>query len=237
VHEPPARDHDHVVDTGLHLAEHVAGDQDGTAAIVREMSQEAAQPDDPLGIEAVGRLVEHEHTGIPQQGRRESEALPHARREATDPPLGRLGEPDLGQHLLAAAVVDAGEGGEHAQVVTRGAARVEPGGVERGADDGRRAAQLRVPVPLDQRGARVGGREPEQHPERRRLPGAVRPEEPRDGAGPHHQVQAVDGPDVAEPLGQPADRDRCDSARCATGHAHGPSRLPVGRPRATTRSR
>src|SRR6202034_1334862 len=45
--------------------------------------------------------------------------------------------------------------------------------------------------------------QPEQHPDRGRLAGTVRAEEPVDGAARHGQVDSGDGQLVAEPLGQP----------------------------------
>src|SRR5690606_29612380 len=61
--------------------------------------------------------------------------------------------------------------------------------------------------------------QPEQHADRRRLAGAVRPEEPGDLAGCDRQVQAVEGRDVPESLVQPADLDR----RGGRGHDRSPS--------------
>ena len=63
------------------------------------------------------------------------------------------------------------------------AARVQVGGLEHGADAGRRPLELGEPATEDERAAvgRLG--EAEQHAQRRRLPGAVRAEEARDAAG------------------------------------------------------
>ena len=76
-HEAPARDDQQRVDGLLHLGEQVRR-HEHRAALGRELAEEAAHPADPLGIEAVRRLVEHEHTRIAQQRVRQAEALAHA---------------------------------------------------------------------------------------------------------------------------------------------------------------
>ena len=48
----------------------------------RERAQEVAQPADPLRVEAVGRLVEHQHARVAEQRGGESEPLAHAERVA-----------------------------------------------------------------------------------------------------------------------------------------------------------
>src|ERR1700678_2007280 len=57
--DPAAAGHDQVVGGVLQLAHQVARDQHG-AALGGEGAQEAAQPDDPLRVHAVERLVEHQ---------------------------------------------------------------------------------------------------------------------------------------------------------------------------------
>ena len=72
-----ADDHDPVGGL-LHLRQQVARHQDGAALYRGQVPQEATQPLDPLGVEPVGRLVEHEDGGVPEQRRGEGKALPHA---------------------------------------------------------------------------------------------------------------------------------------------------------------
>ncbi len=54
------------------------------------VAQHGTQPGDALGVEAVGRLVEHEHIGLAEQGLGERQALPHAHREAQQPAVRRV---------------------------------------------------------------------------------------------------------------------------------------------------
>ena len=60
-------------------------DQDGLA-LGAEVAQEAAQPADALGVEAVGRLVEDEHLRVAEHSGGQAEPLAHAHRV----PAGRL---------------------------------------------------------------------------------------------------------------------------------------------------
>ena len=94
LHEPAARDDHDVVDALLHLAQQVRAHQH-RAALVRQALQEAADPLDALGVEAVDRLVEHEHAGVAEQGVRErrgagacrgSSRRPGGRRTRRGPP-------------------------------------------------------------------------------------------------------------------------------------------------------
>ena len=55
--EPAATDHDRLVRELRHLGEHMARDQHGVA-LGSEAPQEVAEPTDPLGVQAVRRLVE-----------------------------------------------------------------------------------------------------------------------------------------------------------------------------------
>ena len=81
---------DHDVVGGLRdLGQHVAGDED-RAAFGGERAQEVAQPADALRVEAVRRLVEHEHARVAEQRGREPEPLAHAERVAAGAPLGRV---------------------------------------------------------------------------------------------------------------------------------------------------
>ena len=59
-------------------------------------------------------------------------------------------------------------------------------------------------VPEHPRRAGVGAQQRRQHPDRRRLPGPIGPEDPVDRPAADRQVDAVDGADVAEVLDQTA---------------------------------
>jgi hypothetical protein len=108
-------DHDLVRELG-DLREHVARDQHGSAAR-GERAEELAQPPDPLGIEPVCRLVEHQQPRPAQQRAGDAQPLAHAERVAADPAAGRSRELDLLEHLVHARRRDPGRRREHAQVV------------------------------------------------------------------------------------------------------------------------
>ena len=61
-------------------------------------------------------------------------------------------------------------------------------------------AQARVRLPADQRAALVDRVEPENHPHRGRLAGAVRPDEPGHAPGRDREREAVEGDRLPEPL-------------------------------------
>ena len=76
----------------LHLAELVAGQED-RASLVGQLANELADLTDPGGVEAVGRLVEHEQLGVLQQGDADPEPLPHPQRVAPHEIVGPFGQP------------------------------------------------------------------------------------------------------------------------------------------------
>ena len=95
-------DDDHAVDGLLDLRQQVAGDEDRAALVVRQVAEEAAQPLDALGVQAVGRLVEDEDGGVAEQGGGQCQPLPHAEGVAAGPPVAGVGQPDLGEDLVGA---------------------------------------------------------------------------------------------------------------------------------------
>ena len=103
-------------------------DTEHGAALGGEAPQEVAQPAHAGGVEAVGRLVEHEHRGVAEQGGGEREPLAHAEGEAADASAGGLGQPDQVEHLVDAAAVGCRRRAAcDPQVVPRGAGRVGAG--------------------------------------------------------------------------------------------------------------
>src|SRR5215218_2270980 len=102
VGDDPARvDDDQPVDGVLHLPEQVRGQEHGPAA-GGVAAEQVAHPADALGVQAVGRLVEHQHRRVGQQRPCDAEPLPHAERVAGDPASGRGREADELQHLVDA---------------------------------------------------------------------------------------------------------------------------------------
>jgi hypothetical protein len=76
-HQPALVDDHHPVRDLLHLGQRVARDQQ-RAAFYGEILEEPTEPGDAGGIETVGRLVEHQHSRVPEERGRQPEALPHA---------------------------------------------------------------------------------------------------------------------------------------------------------------
>ena len=99
-------DHD-VVDRVGDLGEEVAGHEHGPP-LASEVDDEAPQPADPVGVEAVRRLVEHEDARIAEQRGRQAEALAHAQGEPADASPGDVGEADEIECLVDAVRRDRG---------------------------------------------------------------------------------------------------------------------------------
>jgi hypothetical protein len=111
------------------------------------------------------------------------------------------GQAGLGEHGGDPAAGYARVAGEHPQVVAAREERVEAGRLDHRAHPHqpvRRAGRLA------QHDCAAGGRahEPEQHPQRRRLAGAVGAEEAVHLAAPHAQIEPVDCDDRPVPLCQ-----------------------------------
>ncbi len=180
---------------------------DHRASLCGEMSQERPQPHDALGVEAVGRLVEQQDRWVTEQGCGERESLAHPEREAAHPAGADLGEADLGQHLVSARVRDPDLGRQHPEMVSGRPARVEPGRLDRRADDVPGSRDVGVGPPPDRGGPGGRAHQPQQHAQGRRLAGAVRAEEARDATWTNGEAEVVDCPYRAEVLGQSVDAD------------------------------
>ena len=121
------------------------------------------------------------------------------------------------QHLVGAAVGQAGGGAQDAQVVAGRPGRVEARRLERRADDPQRLVDLVVGLAADRRGARGRVHQAQDHPQRGRLAGAVGAEEAGHGARLDVEAELVDRPDLAaEHLGQAADLDPADRRSAVT---------------------
>ena len=92
--------------------------------------QEAAHPHDALGVQAVERLVEHEHRRVAEQRRGDAEPLPHAERVAAGLAPGHRLQAGLLDHLVDPPGGQALRVGQPQQVVAAGPARVQRGGVQ-----------------------------------------------------------------------------------------------------------
>ena len=153
------------------------------AALGGQRSQEAAHPDDALGVQAVERLVEHQHRRVAEQRGGDAEPLAHAERVAAGLAPRRRLQAGLLEHLVDPAGGQALGVGQPEQVVAGGAAGLQRAGVEQRADVAQRVAQAPVRLAADQRGAVVGRVQAEDHPHRGGLAGAVGPDEAGDLPG------------------------------------------------------
>src|SRR6478735_3150383 len=197
----------------LHLGQQVARDED-RGAVRRERRDEAAHLASSLWVKAVRRLVEHEQLPGPEQRGGDGQPLAHAQGVGAVALARGCQQP----HPIECGV-DALPGGPR---VRREVGRVEPlevrppgqvGMEGRTLDEGSNQGQhVLAPLrdPFAQKAARAGGwsHETEQHPDRRRLARAVRPEEAVHGSPWHDEVDGVHRGLAAETLGQPPGRDR-----------------------------
>ena len=116
---------------------------------------------------------------------------PPARSSAT------LSSPTSRRTSLDSIRGDCAERGGRPEVVPGGAARVHAACIEHRADDacGPQESRVRDAVIADV--TVVGAREPDHHPHRRRLAGAVRADETGDSAGRDLEAHVVNGDAVA----------------------------------------
>ncbi len=224
-----AHDRDPVADV-LHLGQQMAGQQHGHAVLGQTPDQQPHVPH-AGGIEAGRRFVEQQQLGIAQQCRGDPQALAHAMRVAADAVTLAAGQLHGLQRLIdpvarAPAVV----GGEHLQVAPRVEVRIEGRRLDEAGDPLQRLHALdRVAT---EQAHRALGRpdQPQHHPQRRRLAGAVGAQIAVHVAGSDRQVDAPDGGQLAVALDQPAhlnrrrrgvDRSRRRAAgRVIRGRAH-----------------
>ena len=213
-HQPPGAHHAHVRADLLHLGQQVRGDEHG-GAVGGDLPDQRAHLAGPLRVEPVGRLVQDDQLPGPQQARGDGQPLLHAQRVVPVPLLrrreqahpvqgfgdpgprrGRVGGPV--RRVVAGQVVGAGQERVEGRPLDQRADPVQhPGGAVRH----RHAEQRRAAA------GRVG--QAEQHPDRGGLARPVRPEEAVDRPERDGQVDVVDRElTTAEPLGQPAGRDR-----------------------------
>jgi hypothetical protein len=187
-----APDHDQMVGGQRHLAHQVRGHEDRTA-LGGERLHQVAHPEDALGVEAVDRLVEEQHLGVAEQGGGDAEPLAHAEGEALGALLGHVLEADHTEYLVHPAGRDARQLGQGQQVAAGGPAAVHRLGVEQGTDLAGGVRQLAVRVAADRHLPGGGVVQAEDHAHRRRLAGAVGPQEAGDGPRPHLEGKVVHG--------------------------------------------
>ncbi len=143
-----------------HLTHQMAGDEDGPTFGSQRLEQ-IADPEDPLGIQAVDGLVEEQDPGVAQEGRGNAQPLAHPEGELSHPAPGHRGEADLLQHLLDAVGGNAIALGQAQQVESGGAARVDRLRLQQGTDLSQWPGQVVVAASADRdRDRRRAGRGP-----------------------------------------------------------------------------
>jgi hypothetical protein len=128
-------------------------------------------------------------------------------RVALDATIGRRCQADLLENVVGPVTGMVAGGGQDAQVVAAGAARMETGLLEHRTAVGARTGEFRVATTGERRRAVVRCDQPEQHPQRRALASAVASEEAGDATGGDGERQLGDRFDGAEALAQPLDLD------------------------------
>ena len=144
---------------------------------------EPADPQNALRIQPVHRLVEQQHPGSPNSAARDTQPLRHSQRETTDPPAATPESPTSSSTSSTRPPATGSTGPTTADAPapngsdapTSRPTRPPP----RAADRRRRAIRLA----LHQHPAPAGCVQPQNHAHRRRLAGAVRPQETRDPTG------------------------------------------------------
>ena len=188
--------------------------------------QQRPHPVDAGRVQPVGGLVEHQHLRVTEEGVGDAEPLPHPERVVLDPAAGLLrGERHRLQHLVHPRARQVQHGGAEGQHLASGPPGVLGRGVEQHADVTPRVRDVAVGVPPD-RGAPAGRRgEPGHHAHRRRLAGAVGPQEAGDPARCGDERDVVDGGEAAVGLGQSFHGDHGTSLLAVRRRWHRP-RVP-----------
>ena len=122
-------------------------------------------------------------------------------------------EADQVEHLVDTPFRQPVGGGQGRQVAAGVAAGVGRPGVQQRTDRFERDRKIPVGEPADGRPPRRRGLETHDHPHRRRLAGAVRPEETGHDAGSDLKAQIADGLGAAEALGQVFNNDHAIAPR------------------------
>src|SRR6266513_2527239 len=212
VHElPPPRDDAQLLAQLLGLLHDVGREQDGLPATA-QVEHRVLQDLGVHRIESRERLVENHEVRLVQHGRDELHLLLHPFRKLVDaaqPPLGQAEslEPFIGP-LPRAPPVDAfhlakkHEHVEHPHLALQAA-------LLRQVADPLRVGSPAARLPEYAHGAAVGLQDVHDHADRRRFPGAVRPEQAVDHATGHGKRELINGDVTGEALADPVeDQDR-----------------------------
>ena len=163
-----------------------------------EVLQDPPEVDARLRVDPRGRLVEEQHLGAMRERAGDHQPLREPARQLEDHRSCALGERELLEELVGAAPGLAPRDSEEAPVVvevlTHGELAVERVRLGDDADAALHRGGMRGDVESRDECASTGRDDRRrEHPDRRRLAGAVRPEQPEELAGAELEVDSVDG--------------------------------------------
>ena len=205
----PLIHHDHVVARVFDIGQEVRRQDQVDVLVVAEIANQLEHLVAPLGIHAVGGLVEEQEIGIVHERLRELDALLHAGRVGLDVAVARLAEADVVEHFVRALHrVNGGQAGKLSAVGDE-RHRVHAGNVSVAfrhvADAGADFERPMRHVKAEHRHAPLGRLdEAEQRLQQRALPRAVGAQQahgPRIEPGGHflqRAIGAVDDRDTVE---------------------------------------
>jgi signal transduction histidine kinase len=98
-------DHDQVIRGHSHLSHQVTR-HEHCPSLGGQSPQELAEPVDALGVETIGRFVEHQSRRVAEQCNGEAQTLAHAQGEFTHPPVAHARQLDQLKHLADPASID-----------------------------------------------------------------------------------------------------------------------------------
>src|SRR5215218_1574240 len=208
VDDPPAV-HDHQAVAEARRLLHVVRREKERHASRAQAREHVPHPAARGGVEAGGRLVEHDQVGPVDEGPGDEQPLTHAAGQLAHVRAPAFGQPREREQLVAPRA--GGGAGQpevarvHEQVLADAQVAVEV--VVLGHDAEARldlAAMARDVQPEHRQAALAHARQPVDHLHRRRLAGAVRAEEAEALAALHVEVDAVDRDDAAVGLAQAA---------------------------------
>jgi hypothetical protein len=236
-----ANDHPAPVDDRDRLAErlyglHLVGREDERLAVIPELEERLTKQRDIDRVEPRERLVHEQHRRIVEDGGNQLDLLLIALRELIGPPIGELRDPEPGQPVATFAPRAIGwhavQRGEVDELVEHVHPRVEPALFGQVAPGGSR--QRTAVLALPRHRPAIGLEDSEHDPHRRRLAGAVGPEEAEHLAPGNLESETVQGDRRTESLVQLVDeeahrpedrRQRSDArmARSSRGLRRGPA--------------
>ena len=191
--QPALVHHDGMAADLLDLGEDVAREEHRRPG-VGDAVDELAHLAHLAGVEPVRGLVEHEHFGTAEQDACEAQPLAHALGVGLHLPVDGVAETGDGQRALEVGVGELRSAGLPPELEVRHSRemRDERGGLDERPDPAEQRATRPNRLPEEARVAGGGMDQPEQHPERGGLPGAVRAEQSADLALLDAEAEVVD---------------------------------------------